>query len=206
MRLAVLGAGSWGTALAIALAERFDTVALWARDSARAAEMQRTRANARYLPGFLLPEHLSVVSDFGPALAGADVVLSAVPSTHLRGVLAAAARFIPEDSIIVSATKGIEQGTFFRMSQLISDVLGRQPVAVSPGPTFAKEIAAGEPAAVVTACQEFAIAENVQRLFATPTAAFLCQRGCDRGRAWGCAQECHRDRRGRMPRSGPRQQ
>ena len=172
MQLTVLGAGSWGTALAIALAPRFEVVNLWAREAKRAAEMQAERENIRYLPGFGFPSHLTVGHEFADVLSEADAVLAAVPSRHLRSVCSQAAAFVPAEALLVSATKGIEEGTFFRMSQLIADTLGRGPVAVLSGPTFAKEVAAGEPAAVVIACEEFAVAETVQRLFATPRLRF----------------------------------
>lgn len=172
MKLAVLGAGSWGTALAIALAPRFSQVCLWARDKERAAEMHASRQNARYLSSFLFPNQLSVTNDLPSALSDADLVLSVVPSKHLRAVCGLAAGFVPSQAPVVSATKGIEDGTFFRMSQLMSDALGRGPVAVLSGPTFAKEVAAGEPAAVVIACEDFTVAETVQRAFATPRLRF----------------------------------
>lgn len=172
MRLAVLGAGSWGTALAIALSPRFDEITLWVRERERAAAIQSSRQNARYLPGFSLPSQLRASSDLEDVLDGADVVLIAIPSKHLRTVLGQSAAFTPPAAVIVSATKGIEQQTFFRMSQLIADALGRSPIAVLSGPTFAKEVAAGEPAAVVVACENYPVAETVQRLFATPRLRF----------------------------------
>lgn len=172
MRLAVLGGGSWGTALAIALAPRFESVALWVREPARADELQRTRQNQRYLPGVVLPVNLTASGSYQKVLGGAEVVLSAVPSQQLRRVFAHATPYVSPDAIVVSATKGIEEGTLFRMSQVIGDELKREAVAVLSGPTFAKEIAAGEPAAVVIACADFATAECVQRLFATPRLRF----------------------------------
>jgi glycerol-3-phosphate dehydrogenase (NAD(P)+) len=174
-KLAVLGAGSWGTALAIALAARFDVVALWARDPARADEMQRVRENRRYLPGFALPSAIAVSGDMGASMAGSEVVLSVVPSRYLRAVMTSARRHVPGDAALVSATKGIEEGTFFRMSELMRDSLGGERtrrVAVLSGPTFAKEIAAGEPAAVVIAAEELPVAEEIQRAFATPRLRF----------------------------------
>jgi glycerol-3-phosphate dehydrogenase (NAD(P)+) len=172
MRLAVLGAGSWGTALAISLAPRFDSVRLWAREPDRAEELQQTRENKRYLPGFLFPDNLAAGHNFDLVLSQTDVILSAIPSKHLRSVFQQAAPFVPTDAALVSATKGIEEQTFFRMSQVISDVTGHGPVVALSGPNFAKEVAAGEPAAVVIACEDFATAESVQRLFATPRLRF----------------------------------
>jgi glycerol-3-phosphate dehydrogenase (NAD(P)+) len=168
--LAVLGAGSWGTALAMALAPRFDSVRLWARDAPRAAGIGELRENRRYLAGFRLPDHVRVSSDLAETLTGAGIVLIAIPSAHLRSTLHAARPHLQSAHQVVSATKGLEEGTHFRMSQLIADVLsGSVPIAVLSGPTFAKEIAAGEPAAVVVASNDMASAEEIQRAFSTPS-------------------------------------
>lgn len=166
--LSVLGAGSWGTALAIALSARFESVRLWARDSTRASLIQTSRQNDRYLPGFRLPENVCISSDLSFAAAEASIVLIAIPSQHLRHVLGACAPSLEPKAALVSATKGIEESTLRRMSEVIGETLTGRPVAALSGPTFAKEIAAGEPAAVVIASEDLNFAENVQRDFATP--------------------------------------
>jgi len=171
-RLAVFGAGSWGTALAIALAPRFECVRLWARDEARAEEIARLRENRRYLPGFLLPRQVSVSSNMALAFEDADIAIVAIPSRYLRAVLEAAEPHLPRRATLVSAAKGIEENTLCRMSEVISRALflsPQRPIAVLSGPTFAREIAAGEPAAVVVASEDLALAEEIQRAFATPT-------------------------------------
>jgi len=169
--LAVLGAGSWGTALAIALGTRFPDIRLWTREAQRAAEMSQSRQNNRYLPGFQFPATVSISPDLPTTLTGAGMVLSAVPSSHLRTVLLAARDYVSPEAVMVSATKGIEEHTLLRMSQVITETLdssAKHRIAVLSGPAFAKEIAAGEPAAVVVAAQEIAVAECVQHAFATP--------------------------------------
>lgn len=172
-RLCILGAGSWGSALAIALTPRFDEVRLWARDGGQAELIAHTRENARYLRGFCLPDAVSVTHDLAKAVNGADLVLSVVPSRYLRDVMGSAAKFIQANTPIVSATKGIEVGSLRRMSEVITEALhAASPVAVLSGPTFAKEIAAGEPAAIVIAAKEIAIAENIQQAFSTPALRF----------------------------------
>jgi glycerol-3-phosphate dehydrogenase (NAD(P)+) len=172
-RLTVLGAGSWGTALAIALASRFEQVYLWARDAAQADLLAIRRENARYLPGFQLPEHVSVRHDLAASLADADVVLSVVPSRYLHEVIKQAAPFIKAPTPVVSATKGIEEITLRRMSQLIAEMLGAPArLAVLSGPTFAREIAAGEPAAIVIAAENAGVAAQIQRAFSTPALRF----------------------------------
>ncbi|HEX3681120.1 MAG TPA: NAD(P)H-dependent glycerol-3-phosphate dehydrogenase [Bryobacteraceae bacterium] len=169
-QLAVLGSGSWGTALAMALAPRFDSVHLWSRDSAQAAEMRELRENRRYLPGFRLPSNVDVSADLAQALSAASIVLTAIPSAHLRKVVLSARPHIPSGAYLVSASKGLEEGSLSRMSQLIADVLSASvPLAVLSGPTFAKEIAAAEPAAVVIAAGDIAVAEEIQRAFSTPS-------------------------------------
>ena len=171
----MLGAGSWGTALVIALAERFGSVRWWARDARRAAEIARLRQNERYLPGFSVPRHVEVSEDLAFTVERAEIVLSVVPSRYLRSVLRAAQASLPPEAKIVSATKGIEEETLCRMSQVIvqslSGVSGRS-IAVLSGPTFAREIAAGEPAAVVIASEDAVLAEEIQCALATPTLRF----------------------------------
>jgi glycerol-3-phosphate dehydrogenase (NAD(P)+) len=172
-RLAVLGAGSWGTALAIALASRFQEVCLWARDAGQAVTIAAQRENTRYLAGFRLPGHVESSHDLQRTISGADIVLSVVPSRYLHEVMDLAAEFIAPNTPVVSATKGIEEISLRRMSQVISETLrALSPVAVLSGPTFAREIAAGEPAAIVIAAAELSAAEQIQRAFSTATLRF----------------------------------
>jgi glycerol-3-phosphate dehydrogenase (NAD(P)+) len=172
-RLAVLGAGSWGTALAIALAPRFDSVGLWAREPQRAGEMARLRENRRYLPGISFPRQVEVSHEIASTIEGAEVVLCAIPSAHLRNVLGDARQYISQEIPIVSATKGIEETTLCRVSQVMQDLLGMdRGIAVLSGPTFAKEVAAGEPAAVVIASEAIDLASQMQRAFSTPSLRF----------------------------------
>ena len=160
--LKVVGAGSWGTALAIVLAPRFERIELWARDPALVSAMARERENSRYLAGFALPANVHPTD----ALAGeANFILNAVPSQHTRHVFSRLA--IPDNARLVSASKGIERGSLRRVSQVMTEVTGR-PVAVLSGPSFAREVAAGEPAAMVVAAEERALAALVQEAFSTP--------------------------------------
>ena len=168
-RLAVLGAGSWGTALAIALAPRFDSVRLWTRNAEQAAEMTEARQNRRYLPGLSFPGNLEVTSHIPFTLEEAKVVLTVIPSRYLRPLLERMSSHISASVTVVSATKGLEDSTLLRMSQVIAAALPGRPVAVLSGPTFAKEIAAGEPAAVVIASEQITLAEAIQRDFASHT-------------------------------------
>ena len=163
--LAVVGAGSWGTALAIALAHSIRrSVRLWAcRHPEQAGAIRETRENALYLAGFPLPANVSVTSKLEEAVPGAQVAILVVPSRFVRGQVAALSSLLDEDAVVLSAAKGLENGTLFRMSQVIRDVLAR-PVrlAVLSGPTFAQEVAAGEPVAVVVASDDIEIARQLQ--------------------------------------------
>ena len=171
--LCVLGAGSWGTALAMALGPRFDEIRLWARDGSQAERISLERQNSRYLSGFFLPDCVRVSHDLRACLSGAGFVLSVVPSKYLRAVMGNASAFISAQTAVVSATKGIEEGTLARMSELISTTLtDASRVAVLSGPSFAREIAAGEPAAIVIAAQRLGLAEEIQQAFATPALRF----------------------------------
>jgi glycerol-3-phosphate dehydrogenase (NAD(P)+) len=161
--LAIVGAGSWGTALAIALAPRFGSVRLWARRPEQAQAIRDTRENALYLAGFPLPANVSVTSALDEAVPGAQLVILVVPSRFLRSQVAAISSLLAADAVVLSAAKGLENGTLFRMSQVIQDVLARPlRLAVLSGPTFAREVAAGEPVAVVVASGDIEIARQLQ--------------------------------------------
>lgn len=167
---AIIGAGSWGTALAVVLAPRFDNIRLYAHDPGLAQEMRQSRVNEIYLPGFALPDNVQPTDSLQTALDGAETVLFVVPSRFLRGVVAQCRPFLSGARHLVSATKGIEDGSLIRMSEVIASESGLDlPVAVLSGPTFAREIARGEPAAVVIACTDESEAEVIQHRFSGPT-------------------------------------
>ena len=164
--VAVLGGGSWGTALAIHLAREGRRVHLWARDPVLVDEMIDAGENPRYLRGLSLPASIAPTASLGAALAGAGFVVAAVPSHGLRAVIRAAAPMIEDDAIVVSTVKGLEVESLHRMSQVIDDeVQGRAPVVVLSGPTFASEVARGLPAAVLAASSRSDAATRVQEHF-----------------------------------------
>jgi glycerol-3-phosphate dehydrogenase (NAD(P)+) len=170
--LAIIGGGSWGTALAIILASRFPRVRLWVYEGDLAARMSETRENDVYLPGCRLPRHAEVVNQLPAALDGAEIVLSAIPSHLVRGLYQQMLPFLNESMVFVSATKGLENGTLLRMSEVIQDVLRNRlvaRVAVISGPTFALEVARFEPTALVVASTDNALSECVQTAFSGPT-------------------------------------
>jgi glycerol-3-phosphate dehydrogenase (NAD(P)+) len=165
-KVAVLGAGSWGTALAFHLANAGHDVGLWGRNADLVERMQTHRTNSVYLPQVPLPAALTPTTSLEEALHRADIVVAAVPSHGTRGVIRSAAPFIPRHAVIVSATKGLEQETFLRVSEVIAqEVRGVRPIAVLSGPSFAAEVARGLPTAVAVACADPVLAEDVQREF-----------------------------------------
>jgi glycerol-3-phosphate dehydrogenase (NAD(P)+) len=149
--MAVIGAGSWGTALAVQLAREGHPTLLWARDPKQAAAMQRDRCNARYLPDAAFPPQLTVAADLGAVLARARDVLVAVPSHAFRSALTAIAPALQPGARIAWATKGFELATGLLPHQLAAELLGPRPCAVVSGPTFAKEVGAGLPTAMTIA-------------------------------------------------------
>ena len=164
--IGVLGAGSWGTTLAIHLARVGHGVRLWAREADLVQDMRTRRENPVFLPGVSLPGAVQPCSRLEEALEGVDLVLVVTPSHGTRGVLRAAAPFVHEAATIVSATKGLEQETLFRPSEVIAQELGAgRPVVVLSGPSFAREVAAGLPTAVCAASAHQAAAERVQAEF-----------------------------------------
>lgn len=167
--LTVLGGGSWGTALAMILAPRFAEVSLWTYETDLAREMGAERENKVFLPGFRLPPNIEVSSSLEVALSRATMILGVMPSNVLRQVYTDAKPFLPLDAPIVSASKGIERGTQKRMSEIIREVTGQRRIAVLSGPSFAREVARGEPTLVVVASDEMKLCEEIQRAFTGPT-------------------------------------
>lgn len=167
--VAVLGAGSWGTALAVHLARLDHDVWLWARDGSLVAEMQTRRANPVYLPDVLLPARVSPTASLTDALAGADLVVAAVPSHGMRAVITAAAPLLAPGVVLVSATKGIEEGSLLRMSEVLGQQCGSShPVVVLSGPSFASEVARQLPTAVIVASTHARAVTFVQHEFRGP--------------------------------------
>jgi glycerol-3-phosphate dehydrogenase (NAD(P)+) len=164
IRLAVVGAGSWGTTVASLACQNAPTM-LWVREPDLAIQIHEEHRNDRYLPGFPLPEQLDASNDIAEVVSPADVVVMAVPSHGYRAVLEAAAPYIRAWVPVVTLTKGLEPGSLKRMSEVVNEVLPGHPVAVLTGPNLAKEIMAGQPAASVVAISDDIIARELQRLF-----------------------------------------
>jgi glycerol-3-phosphate dehydrogenase (NAD(P)+) len=173
-RIAILGAGAWGTALAINLTNRGGhEVALWSRSLEAADALRNQRENAIYLPGFPLPPTIKITADPEKALSKAEIVVSVMPSEHLRATYEHFAPLFRGDPLIVSATKGIEDQTLMRMSEVIRETLAKHrlnlPCGVLSGPSFAQEVAAGSPTALTIASTDNALAARIQREFSGAT-------------------------------------
>ncbi len=168
---AVIGGGSWGTALAKVLADKGEPVRLWARDHAHVAQMRETHENGRYLPGIRLPDNLVATHDLGHAIHGASLVLIVVPSHTLReNVRAMRELGLPAGVPIVSATKGIENESLQLMSEVLEAELPTSfhgQLAYLSGPSFAKEVARGQPAAIVLASHHEKLAEELMGRFSS---------------------------------------
>ena len=168
-RIAVIGAGAWGTALTISLARRGGhSIVLWSYVPELALEIKETGENKPFLPGYVVPADVEVTSDLAKAVVGADIVLCVTPSEHMRRVVGQIAPLLTRDQIIVSATKGLEETSLLRMSQVIAS-LTDNPCAVVSGPTFAAEVAAGIPTAMVAASTVPGVALTVQKEFGSST-------------------------------------
>jgi glycerol-3-phosphate dehydrogenase (NAD(P)+) len=150
-RIAILGAGGMGTAMAVLFSRTARSVQLWARDPAQAEAIARARENARHLPGVVLPETVIVTPQACDATGGADLIVAAIPSAYLRATLNGLAERTPPGIPVLSVIKGIENGTFARPSQIIVEALGPRPVAVLSGPCHAEEVTRGLPASLVVA-------------------------------------------------------
>lgn len=162
---AVMGAGSWGTAFSIVVADAGNDVRLWARREELCQAINSTHENPDYLPGISLPEAVIASHDEAEVLREAQVVVLAVPSQQLRENLTRWAPLLREDAVLVSLMKGVELGTHKRMSEVIAEITGAGPerIAIVTGPNLAKEIARREPAASVVACEDPGVAEFLQK-------------------------------------------
>lgn len=170
-RVTVVGAGSWGTTVASVVAENAD-VTLWVRNPDLAQRIDETHENDAYLAGIALPERVRATSDLGEACGSADVIVLGVPSHGFRDVLGSSGSAIASDVPVISLSKGVEQGTHLRMTQVVADVLtDHDParIGVLTGPNLAREVAEGQPTASVVAIGDAETADQLQQLFMTGT-------------------------------------
>jgi glycerol-3-phosphate dehydrogenase (NAD(P)+) len=167
-KITILGSGAMATACSILLTEHADQdVAIWARNPRHAEQMQRERENRRLLPGVRLPDRLVVTADLDAALDGAEYLVAAIPTQYLRATLTEIRSSLTRNRPIISVIKGLENETFMRPSEIITEVLGNRAVVALSGPSHAEEISRRLPATVVAASGDLALARQVQRMFNT---------------------------------------
>ncbi len=172
--IAIIGGGAWGTGLAIVLARKgTHRVRLWAHEVDVCESISRNRINERFLPGQLIPEAVVASNDLAQVLGGSQIIVSVMPSQHCRSLFERMRTHISPSALIVSATKGLEEGSLQRMTEVITSVMA-QPATSScaigalSGPSFAKEVARGDPTAITVASQNPALLQTVQREFSDP--------------------------------------
>lgn len=166
-KIAVLGAGSWGNTLAIMLCQKFD-VTMWEFDPAAAKILSETRENAKFLAGIPFPDNLAVTNNLEDAIKDAMIVVFAVPSFAIRSIAEKSDKYITKDQILVSVTKGIEDKTFMRMTEIIDTTIkNKRGVVALSGPTHAEEVSRKMPSTIVAACKDLEIACEVQKAFMT---------------------------------------
>jgi glycerol-3-phosphate dehydrogenase (NAD(P)+) len=173
-RIAILGGGSWGTGLSVVLAHsrRKHEIRIWVREASIAQSIEENRENSTYLSGIPIPSCVAASNDLGEVLRDAQIVVGVVPSAHAREVYLRAVPYVSPETVVVSATKGLEPATHLRMSEVIGQAFALQFIpqaAVLSGPSFALEAARGDPTAVVLASQDRALAAFLQEEFAGPT-------------------------------------
>jgi glycerol-3-phosphate dehydrogenase (NAD(P)+) len=175
-RIAVIGAGAWGTGIAIVLARNEahnHRVRIWAHEAAVCDAITQKRVNEIFLPGRTIPDSVSASTDLAAVLEGAEIIVSVMPSQHCRRLFERMQPLLPRDAVIVSATKGLEETSLLRMTEVISQVLKRDnsllpAIAGLSGPTFAQEVARGDPTAITLASHDAGLCATVQREFSDP--------------------------------------
>jgi glycerol-3-phosphate dehydrogenase (NAD(P)+) len=167
LNISVIGDGGWGTTLAILLSNKGYNVILWSAFEENALYINRHRENLKYLPGVKIPQTLKITSSLGFCIEDAEIVIFAVPSNHLRSVAGLLGRFNIQKKIILSASKGIEENSFKRMSEVLKEVLSLKQISVVSGPNIAMEIARGLPASTVVASENESMARMLQEVLIT---------------------------------------
>lgn len=166
--IAVVGDGGWGTTLAILLSKKGYSVALWGAFADYIKQLNKSRVNSKFLPGFKIPSSVQITSDLKKSLSEKEVIVIAAPSQHLRSVLKKIKKCgYSKNALFLSVTKGVEIDTFKRMSEIIYEELGNVKLAVLSGPTIAHEVAAGVPTAAVIASDNIKIRKQLQNIFMT---------------------------------------
>lgn len=166
--ICILGGGSWGTALSVVLAKKGFNIDLWLRDKKQCNDISISRENLKYLQGILLPKNINLTDDIVKAVSNKRIIISAVPSHAIRGVLKTIKKHIYEEPIIVNVAKGIEVGTLLRISEIVKEEIPTAEYTILSGPSHAEEVARDIPTTVVAASAKKSVAEYIQDIFMTP--------------------------------------
>lgn len=169
-KVTILGAGSWGTALAVTLAKKGIEVNLWSRNPKHVSQLQTIKENLNYLPGVILPQNINFISDLRIAVQNMECIVLAIPTHGIREVLQDLSQFLDSSAILVNTAKGIEPDTLMRLSQVFDDELPgiNERFCVLSGPSHAEEVSRDMPTTVVAAATNREVAEKVQDIFMTP--------------------------------------
>lgn len=166
-KIGVLGGGSWGTALAILLANKGYDVEIWARDGEQVEEMKKTRTNSKYLPEAVLPQNLDLTKDLEKGIFKKNVLIFSMGTHGIRDVLKNSNNYIKPEQLVVNVSKGIENNTLMRISQIVEEFLPENKYTVLSGPSHAEEVAKNMPTTAVSASTDKKVAEYIQGLFST---------------------------------------
>ena len=167
-KVCVLGAGSWGSALALVLAKNGYDVSLWTRDNEQADGINKTKENTNYLPGVLFPNNIKVTTNIEDSVSNSKLIVLAVPSQAIRSISKQIKPFIKDEQILVDVAKGLEKGTGLRLSEVCKEELPNNPYVTLSGPSHAEEVAKDIPTTVVVASENLQIAQTVQDIFMSP--------------------------------------
>ena len=167
-KVCVLGAGSWGSALALVLAKNGYDVSLWTRDKEQADSINKTKENTDYLPGVLFPNNIKVTTNIEDSVSNSKLIVLAVPSQAIRGISKQIKPFVKDEQILVDVAKGLEKGTGLRLSEVCREELPNNPYVTLSGPSHAEEVARDIPTTVVVASTDLDIAQKVQDIFMGP--------------------------------------
>lgn len=167
-KMCVIGAGSWGSALALSLHKNNHQVFMWTRDVDQVEEIRDTKENSKFLPGVIFPDDLIVSNDLEEVIKDSEVVVLAVPSQAVRSVSKQIKPFIKENQILVDVAKGLEKGTGLRLSDVVKEELPNNPYVALSGPSHAEEVSKFMPTTLVAACEEIEYAQKVQDIFMSP--------------------------------------
>lgn len=168
-KVCVLGAGSWGSALALVLAKKGYEVIMWTLSKEQADKINKTKENVDYLPGILLPNNISVTTNIEEAVKDSKIIVLAVPSQAIRSVSSQIKSFIKDEQILVDVAKGLEKGSGLRLSEVCKQELPNNPYVALSGPSHAEEVAKDIPTTVVVASKDLEVAQIVQDIFMSPT-------------------------------------